>query len=128
MQATKDKPFILLIDAKDECFSEPLSQFPNLELKTMHVNCLDYNEEAFTGELNAVEELCGDGDKFAIFHLTLGGRQADYTPEQNAEADLMDAHIAKTLESYGYQVTIIDAVDNACSLKMVNRISEILAS
>jgi serine protease inhibitor ecotin len=40
----------------------------------------------------------------------------------------MDAHIAKTLEGYGYQVTIIDALDNACSLKMANRIKEILAS
>ena len=125
---TKDKPLVVIIDAQDECFDKPLSQFPDLEIETFHANCLDFSQAAFNGNLEEILSRRTAEKRYAIFHLTVGGRNADYTVEQNAQAEAMDSHIASCLESYGFEVTGIDAVDNACSLKMVNRISEILTS
>jgi hypothetical protein len=128
MQTTKEKPLVVIIDAKDECFDKPLSQFPDLGIETFHANCLDFSQAAFNDSLEEILSRRPEQERFAIFHLSLGGRKSDYTPEQNSEADKMDANIAKTLESYGFNVTVIDALDNACSLKMANRVKEILAS
>jgi hypothetical protein len=128
MQATKLNPLVVIIDAQDECFHGPLSQFPNLGIETFHANCLNFSQDALNGR---IEEILGRRQvekRYAIFHKTLGGREVDYTPEQNAIADKMDNQIFNTLIGYGFVVTAIDAVDNACSLKMVNRINEILAS
>jgi hypothetical protein len=128
MQATKEKPLVVIIDAQDECFDMPLTQFPNLGIKTFHANCLDFSQAAFNGSIEEILSRRPEEKRYAIFHFSLGGRNADYTAEQNAEADKMDRHIQSCLKAYGFEVTGIDAVDNACSLKMVNRINEILAS
>jgi hypothetical protein len=124
---TLNRPLVVIVDAQDECFKEPLARFPNLGIETMHANCLNFSQSGLNSGIEEILARRKEDKKYAIFHLSVGGKRENFSTDELAVADAMDKQIELTFQNYGFEVTPIDAVDGQCSLLMANRINEIIA-
>jgi hypothetical protein len=121
MQA-EDVLFILG-DALDECLVLPLSKYQNLQIETVHADCTkgDANAE-LVNQLDEIFQRRGRNFRkiVAFYHLTMGGDRHLYNEAQLKVADVMDIEFCKTFESYGCEVTPIDAKHGECSLDLLH--------
>jgi hypothetical protein len=120
---------LVLGDARDECLGLPLSQFPDLQIETVHPNCT--KPDTITLLRQSLEEILSrrsETKRVAFYHFTVGGDRDKYSDAELKVADQMDIAVADTFRSYGFEVMGIEAKDGECSLKFVQEIRKVLAS
>jgi hypothetical protein len=119
----------VLGDENWECLDLPLSQFPNLQIETVHPSCIE--PDTVTKLKQSLDEILlrrSEEKRYAIFHFSLGGDREKYTEAELKVADAMDVEVANTFRSYGFEVMGIEAKSGECSLKFVQEITKILTS
>lgn len=125
------KKFTLIIDGRGECFEEPLKLSTEHNIKTLLLDCLNFNLQDFIQKLEEIEAQVAEtlGERFqklGVMHWTVGYPMIG-NPDINLCEESSD-EIFTALVLRGYKVRTVPPAltktDNSCSLRMAEIIKE----